>query len=1170
MHICTIIAKNYLAQARVLAESFLAHHPDGTCDVLVVDDVEATVDDAAEPFTLVTPAELNIELFEQMVGSYTVLELSTAVKPWLLSTLQSRYTDGRVVYLDPDIEVHNSLQDVDDLIAAHGLVLTPHTTDPMPRDGKRPSEGDILIAGAYNLGFIGAARTEPVARFLEWWSERLSRDCIVDPARGYFVDQRWIDFVPGMMPDVHLLRDPGYNVAYWNLPTRRLSEVDGRVEVNGRPLRFFHYSGFDPGRAHRLSKYQDRISLAEDPVLARLCANYARALDAHGFAAASGQPYGYSRLPGGIAFSPFLRRLHGQALEAGALTASVFTPEGGERFLTWLGETADPGANGGLNRFLFELWNEREDLQQAYPDLDWHDVEGFAGWTHVHGSHEVPIPARLLPSKPAMLREGRERERQAALPGPGPGVNVAGYFRSELGIGEAARRLMQGLDARDVPCLPVHPATLPVHRQGHDYGIAELSSALFDVNVVCVNADGLPAFAEEAGPAFFADRYTIGLWFWEVEAFPERFASAFELVNEVWVASHHMAEAIGAQAPAGVPVVKVTLPVTPPPVSRVSRAELALPEGHLFLFMFDHLSVFARKNPLATVAAFRAAFAPGEGPALVIKTINAEHDPEGREALRVAAAGHPDVHLLEGFVDPSRRDALLAACDTYVSLHRSEGLGLTVAEAMALGKPVICTDYSGTQEYANAQNAYLVPFALVPVGPGAEPYPPDARWAEPDVAAASALMREVVADPGGARRRGERASDELRRSHAPDVAGSTVEKRLQRIRDTRGHSTAPAQGDPATPDVVEVALDAARERLLRGPVPPPRSPAGPLGRAARLAVLRLMQPYTAHQRQVDEQLLAVARAEAHERRGEALLTHARTLRELRAVRAGLDKVSALAEDTAARSQRLLDETRAVPYMDHSPFSLRTVPGAGVVFGYEDGDGLGQGAGDDGYRAFEDVFRGAEALIRTRQERFLSFVEDRAPVLDVGCGRGEFLDLLATRGLAASGVDLDPGMVAHCRAKGHDVVHGDGLEHLASLEDGSLGMVFAAQVVEHLPVERLKRLLALTHVKLRPGGRLCVETVNPHSVQALKTFWADPTHEHPLFPEPLLALVRAAGFDEAFAFHPNGTGDYDRDRFETGEYAVVAAKGAQPGYAEGSGSATSAGPGTVASRGRPVA
>ena len=164
---------------------------------------------------------------------------------WLLA----RSPDRMAVYLDPDMRLYAPLDEMFAAVREHGLVLSPHSLDPMPRDGKRPNEQDILIAGAYNLGFIGIGSGAFADELLDWWAERLETDCIVDPSRGFFVDQRWIDLVPGMAESFHLLRDPGFNVAYWNLPARPVTrDADGVLRAAGVPLRLFHFSGFDPHR----------------------------------------------------------------------------------------------------------------------------------------------------------------------------------------------------------------------------------------------------------------------------------------------------------------------------------------------------------------------------------------------------------------------------------------------------------------------------------------------------------------------------------------------------------------------------------------------------------------------------------------------------------------------------------------------------------------------------------------------------------------------------------------------------------------------------------------------------------------------------------------------------------------------------------------------------------
>jgi SAM-dependent methyltransferase len=164
-----------------------------------------------------------------------------------------------------------------------------------------------------------------------------------------------------------------------------------------------------------------------------------------------------------------------------------------------------------------------------------------------------------------------------------------------------------------------------------------------------------------------------------------------------------------------------------------------------------------------------------------------------------------------------------------------------------------------------------------------------------------------------------------------------------------------------------------------------------------------------------------------------------------------------------------------------------------------------------YFAFESRMRGSTESIRDRQRPYVDDFREAAPVLDVGCGRGEFLVLLREAGIEGRGVDLDADMVAYARGEGLEVELGEAVEHLQGLEDGSLGGIFAAQLVEHLPAPRLVRLLELAAFKLRPGGVLVAETINPLSPLALRNYYADLTHAQPLVPETLELLARQAGF-----------------------------------------------------------
>ena len=312
-----------------------------------------------------------------------------------------------------------------------------------------------------------------------------------------------------------------------------------------------------------------------------------------------------------------------------------------------------------------------------------------------------------------------------------------------------------------------------------------------------------------------------------------------------------------------------------------------------------------------------------------------------------------------------------------------------------------------------------------------------------------------------------------------------------------------------------------------------------------------MRPYAYYQREVDwliarhlseqEQLVR-----GHARQIERLETFTKELvATAEALRRSVGDVASQTADDASRAEAGLEETRvalgalrgelnALPYVADAPFESFDTP-VGMVTGYRS---LDLTAEPSRYAAFESLFRGPAERVTEAQQPYLKLVTDHQPVLDVGCGRGEFLSLLRSQGIDAQGVDSDPGMVEHCQRQQLPVTLASANDYLASLDDASLGTIFCAQVIEHLPVDVLNGFLELSSRKLKSGGILIAETVNPHRIPSLKTFWVDLTHQHPIFPEVALALCAIAGFGEAYVFAPGYDG-YEQARFESPSYAVVA-------------------------------
>jgi hypothetical protein len=294
--ICTIIAKNYLSFARVLTDSFLEHNPGGKVFVLLVDKVDGYFDPYSEKFHLVTVDELGYPEITQILSRYGVMEACTAVKPYFLEYLFKRYNIQKLAYFDPDILITANLDELWQSLDVYPIILIPHITEAMlPLDDKNEwQEFTILRCGTYNLGFIALASSPTVVDFVKWWQERLYRTCVwEDPTNTLFLDQKWINLVPGLFDGVFILRDPAYNVAYWNLQSRSIEFTDGKFMVNGRPLKFFHFSGLDPENIEQISKYQNIFTLKTRRELKPIFEEYRKLLLVNGYMATKSWPYAF-------------------------------------------------------------------------------------------------------------------------------------------------------------------------------------------------------------------------------------------------------------------------------------------------------------------------------------------------------------------------------------------------------------------------------------------------------------------------------------------------------------------------------------------------------------------------------------------------------------------------------------------------------------------------------------------------------------------------------------------------------------------------------------------------------------------------------------------------------------------------------------------------------------
>lgn len=259
MHFFTSVTSNYIPKARVLATSLKQHHPDAHFHLLLSDTHPDWLARTGEPFDSVILAEdLGIEDFSAWVFKHSVVELCTAVKGFGFQYIIDRHGADKVAYLDPDMVVFAPLDPLYEALDKWSVILTPHQT--MPEETPEAildNEICSLKHGVFNLGFLAIRASSEGRRFVDWWASRLKDHCYDDIPGGLFTDQRWVDLAPCFFDDLHVLRDPGYNVATWNLTHRHVTgSVAGGLQVNGQPLRVYHFSGFDSGAQEAmLGKY---------------------------------------------------------------------------------------------------------------------------------------------------------------------------------------------------------------------------------------------------------------------------------------------------------------------------------------------------------------------------------------------------------------------------------------------------------------------------------------------------------------------------------------------------------------------------------------------------------------------------------------------------------------------------------------------------------------------------------------------------------------------------------------------------------------------------------------------------------------------------------------------------------------------------------------------------
>ena len=334
--------------------------------------------------------ELELADLDSLAFRYSVMEFATAIKPTCFKHLLVGLGYDAAIYLDPDIRLFAPLHSVDEAFhEGASMVLTPHLLAPL-EDEARPTDLDILASGTFNLGFAAARNCGEMREFLNWWEIRLKQQGYNDIGRGMFVDQKFIDFAPSFLPRLHIIRDPGYNVAYWNLAHRPITRAGSDWRAGEAPLTFFHFSGVVPGDPGIFSKHQTRYSIADIGPAADLISDYLQHLQNNGHATWSVVPYAFGHFEDGMRIPDVVRRAppHGKPPQDWwrCLDMSYWnTPS----------DRVDQDSGSRITRLMHAIYETRPDIQAAFPLSHKQGRRSFHAWFLTHGADEHRLDEAL-------------------------------------------------------------------------------------------------------------------------------------------------------------------------------------------------------------------------------------------------------------------------------------------------------------------------------------------------------------------------------------------------------------------------------------------------------------------------------------------------------------------------------------------------------------------------------------------------------------------------------------------------------------------------------------------------------------------------------------------------------------------------------------------------------
>lgn len=393
------------------------------------------------------------------------------------------------------------------------------------------------------------------------------------------------------------------------------------------------------------------------------------------------------------------------------------------------------------------------------------------------------LPKALLKKIKSRLIASAYTKKQARLPYDPTafphGINLIGYIRAQMGLGQGCRLMASALEASGIPfgILETRVGN-PFHHEDHTWDHKIVKELRYGINLFHVNPEQMPPLQLTLPSDALDRRYHIGIWLWELPEFPDEWSDAFSLVDEIWAPSHFNCESIAKKSP--VPVYRIPYGISAPCEDSVGRSRFGLPEDlFLFLCMYDANSTLARKNPTGAIQAYRKAFPDEAGVGLVVKINN----PTGEDLQQLSKEleGCQHIYLLQETYTKEEVNSLIRCADVFLSLHRAEGFGLVIAEAMLLGTPVVATNWSANVDFMDQDNSCPVSYTLTPIREDCGSYRAGQIWAEPDTGHAAQSCRRLFEDQEFRDRIRRNAQKDIQEKFSIQASAEAIQARIREI-----------------------------------------------------------------------------------------------------------------------------------------------------------------------------------------------------------------------------------------------------------------------------------------------------------------------------------------------------------------------------------------------------